>query len=160
MAYDCPHATQVLPIRHHPLACLHFWTALICHSGRIQGMIPAPGKHWGHVGLVLPLGLFLGLQKGPKKCMVGEAPCPLQPAVASGLPQNGLHPHSISKDSIQSTATFNTSAMLEKYSASKANLPSSTVFILLCHSPDQAQSTLKRFASQNSPIPPRQFSGQ
>lgn len=43
------HTMGVLPIQHHPLVRLHFWTALMVHSGKIRGMIPTRGKHWGHV---------------------------------------------------------------------------------------------------------------
>lgn len=86
--------------------------------------------------------------------MLWEVQCPLQPAEASVLPQNGRGPHPISRDSVQSAAAFKTSATLEEPSASEAKLQSCSIFILLCHSPDQAQSTLKQFASQNFPSLP------
>lgn len=47
------------------------------------------------------------VEKSPEKPMVGEAQCPLQTAMAIGLPKSGLG------DSIQFTTAFETSTTLE-----------------------------------------------
>ena len=133
---------------------------------KLGAWFPPEESTGGMWALVVPPGLFLGLWEGycrktPRSAWHGRhSVLSSRLYVASDLPKSRLGPCSISEDSIQSATAFKTFGMLEEYSYSKANLPSSTIFILLCHSPDQAQSTLKQFAFQNSPSPLRQSSGQ
>lgn len=141
--------------------CLDVWLREIRHNaGHDSHQRKTPGVF---KDLAFHLGSYWGPGKGavvgPREAHGVEGTVSSPAGCGFRPPRKWAWPTLQLQSSTQSATAFKISAPLED-SASEPNFQSSTIAILLSHSPDQAQSTLKSFGSQNSPSPPQQCSAQ